>query len=88
MPSSPRPSDDPSPSTPPVVESDDKDDETGLQLPLSASLVLTSLPKDAHTALQEANENEGVPAKGMISSLYPSTKSHCPTFLRLQAALS
>ena len=65
MPQTPQPPEQPSPSTPSVVESDDKDDETGLQLPLSASLVLTSLPKDAHTALQEANENEGVPAKGM-----------------------
>lgn len=65
MPQTPQPPEQPSPSTPPVVESDNKDDETGLQLPLSASLVLTSLPKDAHTALQEANENEGVPAKGV-----------------------
>ena len=52
-------------STPPTVPDDDETaEETGLQLPLSASLVLTSLPKDAATALREADENDGVPAKG------------------------
>lgn len=38
-----------------------------LPLPLSASIVLTSLPHDASTALEKASreDNDGVPAKGM-----------------------
>ena len=63
------------PSTPPIptVSPDDDDanaEETGLQLPLSASLVLTSLPKDASAALREADENEGVPKKGRVIYLF------------------
>ena len=58
----------PIPTVPPDPDAEAEAEETGLQLPLSASLVLTSLPRDATTALRDANENDGVPEKGTFRS--------------------
>ncbi|KAG8532863.1 uncharacterized protein KY384_002741 [Bacidia gigantensis] len=56
----------PSPSqSPPIPDSPTASQQ--LQLPLSASLVLTNLPQDAHAALAQASENPlGVPTKVTI----------------------
>ncbi|KAL6714403.1 hypothetical protein ACLMJK_007826 [Lecanora helva] len=53
--------------TPPIPDSADEP-PSSLPLPLSASLVLTSLPQDAHTALEKASAEDvdGIPAKVTI----------------------
>ncbi|KAL2058737.1 hypothetical protein ABVK25_000028 [Lepraria finkii] len=56
------------PSNSPPIPDDPNPETTALQLPLSASLILTSLPQDAHTALAKASASDidGIPSKVTI----------------------
>ena len=68
------------PTPPPTIpdaltSADDNNTDETLPLPLSASLVLTSLPQDAHQALEQAAQEAaggggkgGIPEKGMETS--------------------
>ena len=66
----------PSSATPPIPDEDPRGAST-LPLPLSASIVLTSLPRDAHAALAKATEENAdrVPKKGKIASTVQSIGS-------------
>ena len=53
----------------PPIPDEDPTGPSALPLPMSASIVLTSLPRDAHSALAKATEEnaDGVPKKGKTS---------------------
>ena len=57
--------DSPQGATPPIPD-EDPDGPSALPLPLSASVVLTNLPRDAHSALAKVTEEnvDGIPKKG------------------------
>ena len=63
------PPENPPPGAAPPIPDEDPTGPSALPLPLSASIVLTSLPRDAHSALSKATEEptDGVPKKGKIT---------------------
>ena len=74
-----------SPSSPPIdpppIPDDPTPENADLPLPLSASIVLTSLPQDATSALEKASkeDNDGVPEKGMCFQTPPKVLLKSPS---------
>ena len=60
--------------SPPPLEEDEEDkaEDTEIPLTMAASVVLTSLPKDARSALRDAGRETGAERKGMSPPSLPS----------------